>query len=46
MNKQGGGPTAHPQAAMPKWLLYKLVATIVIVVLITAAALLYAGILG
>ncbi len=36
----------YPNAAMPKWLLYKLVGTAVVIVVITIAALLYAGILG
>jgi hypothetical protein len=36
----------YPQAGMPKWLIYTLVAKGVIVILITVAVLWYAGIIG
>jgi len=36
----------NPQTAIPKWLLYKIVGTVVVMLLVTGGALLYAGILG
>ncbi len=39
-------PSPDRQAAMPKWLLYKIVGSAAIILFVTAAALIYAGILG
>jgi len=33
------------QTEMPKWLLYKIIGTVVVILVVTAVALIYAGIL-